>query len=106
MLLFTQWCSWVCQHEVQAQGASYRDIQKMTTQTCAAGTCCLHHAPHGVLHDCNLCTSCAVQIAFYAYGSYFIDKTGWQGFKTKIEKDFIPTYCAELAIWPAFQVRL
>uniref|UniRef100_A0A7S0RWM4 Peroxisomal membrane protein MPV17 n=1 Tax=Chlamydomonas leiostraca TaxID=1034604 RepID=A0A7S0RWM4_9CHLO len=42
-------------------------------------------------------------IAFYAYGSYFIDQTGWQGFHSKITKDFFPTFLAELAIWPAFQ---
>uniref|UniRef100_A0A7S3VGX4 Peroxisomal membrane protein MPV17 n=1 Tax=Dunaliella tertiolecta TaxID=3047 RepID=A0A7S3VGX4_DUNTE len=42
-------------------------------------------------------------IAFYAFGSAVIDRSGWQGFKHKIDKDFISTYLAELVIWPAFQ---
>eukprot|EP00967_Tisochrysis_lutea_P141630 scaffold260522_cov19-Tisochrysis_lutea.AAC.1 len=46
----------------------------------------------------------ALQIAFYAFGSAVIDRSGWQGFKHKIDKDFISTYLAELVIWPAFQV--
>ncbi|KAF5836930.1 hypothetical protein DUNSADRAFT_5261 [Dunaliella salina] len=43
------------------------------------------------------------RIAFYAFGSAAIDRSGWQGFKHKIDKDFLSTYMAELVIWPAFQ---
>eukprot|EP00195_Chlamydomonas_chlamydogama_P009999 CAMPEP_0202906670 /NCGR_PEP_ID=MMETSP1392-20130828/39933_1 /ASSEMBLY_ACC=CAM_ASM_000868 /TAXON_ID=225041 /ORGANISM="Chlamydomonas chlamydogama, Strain SAG 11-48b" /LENGTH=189 /DNA_ID=CAMNT_0049595297 /DNA_START=112 /DNA_END=681 /DNA_ORIENTATION=- len=42
-------------------------------------------------------------MAFYAWGAMTIDGSGWQGFKEKLTKDFIPTYAAELCIWPAFQ---
>jgi hypothetical protein len=47
-----------------------------------------------------------LQVAFYAWGAYTIDRTGWHGFKEKIQKDFVSTYLAELVIWPAFQVML
>ena len=33
-----------------------------------------------------------------------IDNTGLEGFKKKITKDFVPTYAAELCIWPPFQL--
>jgi len=46
----------------------------------------------------------SLQIAFYAWGSVAIDKSGWEGFMDKLHKDFVPTYLAELVIWPAFQV--
>lgn len=46
----------------------------------------------------------SLQVAFYAWGSFAIDQSGWHGFKEKIQKDFVSTYLAELAIWPAFQV--
>ncbi|GFR47713.1 hypothetical protein Agub_g9467 [Astrephomene gubernaculifera] len=42
-------------------------------------------------------------VAFYAWGSAFIDRTGFEGFRTKIVKDFLPTFTAELAVWPLFQ---
>ncbi|KAL6764378.1 hypothetical protein V8C86DRAFT_2475061 [Haematococcus lacustris] len=42
-------------------------------------------------------------LAFYAWGSFVIDGSGWSTLKDKVTKDFIPTYLAELAIWPAFQ---
>jgi protein Mpv17 len=42
-------------------------------------------------------------LAFYAWGSALIDRTGVEGFKAKITQDFVPTMCAELAIWPLFQ---
>lgn len=42
-------------------------------------------------------------LAFYAWGAALIDGTGVEGFKEKITKDFIPTYCAEMLIWPGFQ---
>jgi protein Mpv17 len=42
-------------------------------------------------------------IAFYAWGSYMMDRTGWAGFSSKMTQDFVPTYLAELCIWPGFQ---
>jgi len=32
-----------------------------------------------------------------------IDNSGFDGFKKKIAKDFLPTYAAEMCIWPPFQ---
>eukprot|EP00798_Chlamydomonas_sp_ICE-L_P011152 gene11152-18773_t len=34
---------------------------------------------------------------------WYLALTGIQGFKSKIEQDFVPTYMAELFIWPGFQ---
>ncbi|KAG2488896.1 hypothetical protein HYH03_012526 [Edaphochlamys debaryana] len=45
----------------------------------------------------------AYVILFYAWGCAAIDGSGVEGFKKKITQDFIPTYTAELAIWPLFQ---
>ena len=42
--------------------------------------------------------------AFYLWGALMIDNTGLEGFKKKITKDFVPTYAAELCIWPPFQL--
>ncbi|GIL58952.1 hypothetical protein Vafri_13955 [Volvox africanus] len=42
-------------------------------------------------------------VAFYAWGCALIDGSGIEGFKKKITQDFIPTYTAELAVWPLFQ---
>ncbi|PNW78760.1 hypothetical protein CHLRE_09g389208v5 [Chlamydomonas reinhardtii] len=42
-------------------------------------------------------------VAFYAWGCALIDGSGVEGFKKKITKDFIPTFTAELAVWPLFQ---
>ncbi|GLC42064.1 hypothetical protein PLESTB_001064100 [Pleodorina starrii] len=42
-------------------------------------------------------------VAFYAWGCALIDGSGLEGFKKKITQDFIPTYTAELAVWPLFQ---
>lgn len=42
-------------------------------------------------------------LAFYAYGCATIDGTGVQGFTDKVRKDFLPTFAAELAVWPLFQ---
>ena len=41
---------------------------------------------------------------FYLWGALMIDNTGLEGFKKKITKDFVPTYAAELCIWPPFQL--
>ena len=43
-------------------------------------------------------------LAFYAFGSIAIDMSGWEGLKKKVQQDFLATYIAELAIWPAFQL--
>lgn len=42
-------------------------------------------------------------LAFYAWGAAAIDRTGFEGFRDKVKKDFIPTFAAELSIWPLFQ---
>ena len=42
-------------------------------------------------------------LAFYAYGSMLIDREGLAGFQEKVKKDFLPTFAAELAVWPLFQ---
>ncbi|MEW5298348.1 MAG: hypothetical protein WDW36_001483 [Sanguina aurantia] len=42
-------------------------------------------------------------LAFYAYGCYVIDGSGWKGFSHQVRQDFIATYLAELVIWPGFQ---
>lgn len=57
------------------------------------------------LHSFATRVPAASKIAFYAWGSYTIDQSGWSGFKEKLQKDFWSTYMAELVIWPAFQVR-
>ncbi|KAG1653002.1 hypothetical protein FOA52_007857 [Chlamydomonas sp. UWO 241] len=45
----------------------------------------------------------AYVLAFYGWGAAFIDKTGFEGFRVKVEKDFLPTFAAEMMVWPAFQ---
>ncbi|KXZ54269.1 hypothetical protein GPECTOR_5g358 [Gonium pectorale] len=43
-------------------------------------------------------------VAFYAWGCALIDRSGLEGFKAKITQDFLPTFTAELAVWPLFQM--
>ncbi|PNH07347.1 Protein sym1 [Tetrabaena socialis] len=45
----------------------------------------------------------AYVLAFYAWGCALIDGSGLEGFKAKITQDFLPTFVAELALWPLFQ---
>jgi hypothetical protein len=37
--------------------------------------------------------------------SAVIDGTGYEGFREKVVKDFVPTYAAEACVWPFFQAR-
>ena len=46
---------------------------------------------------------CVADAAFYAWGAFFIDRSGADGFKEKVAKDFVPTYIAEMCFWPALQ---
>eukprot|EP00882_Tetradesmus_deserticola_P022936 GHRQ01024942.1.p3 GENE.GHRQ01024942.1~~GHRQ01024942.1.p3 ORF type:complete len:111 (+),score=58.08 GHRQ01024942.1:434-766(+) len=41
--------------------------------------------------------------AFFAFGSIVLEGSGLQGFMQKMKVDFIPTYAAELALWPLVQ---
>ncbi len=45
-------------------------------------------------------------VAFFLFGAVAIDGSGWAGFTSKLQQDFVPTFVAQLAVWPAFQVRL
>ena len=42
-------------------------------------------------------------LAFYAWGAFVMDGTGWKGFKDKTISDFLPTFAAEMGFWPLFQ---